>query len=164
MPDFGFVGASYVAPSIYQDDQECINFYPEIDPMKPQGSRGVVALYPTPGMTEEYQLIQAEVRGMRALSGGKYVLVVAGNRVYQFTATTAPVQIGTLTTSSGPVDMTDTQLTASGLAAYIVDGPNRYYWLESTNVFARLPSTDGPWQGATACDTVDNYKIGRAHV
>ena len=63
MPDFGFVGASYVAPSIYQDDQECINYYPEIDPMKPQGSRGVVALYPTPGMTEEYQLIQAEVRG-----------------------------------------------------------------------------------------------------
>jgi hypothetical protein len=31
MPDFGFVGASYEAPSIYQDAQECINFYPEID-------------------------------------------------------------------------------------------------------------------------------------
>ena len=32
--DFGFVGAAYTAPSIYQDAQECINFRPEIDPLK----------------------------------------------------------------------------------------------------------------------------------
>ena len=51
MPDFGFVGSSYEAPSIYQDAQECINFYPEIDPVKQQGERGVIALYPTPGLT-----------------------------------------------------------------------------------------------------------------
>lgn len=159
MADFGFIGASYVAPSIYQDDQECINFFPEIDPTKKPGERGVVALYPTPGLTEEYQLNSAEVRGMRALSGGKYVLVVCGSLVYQFTATTAPVQIGTLATSTGPVDITDTQLTTQGLAAYIVDGANRYYWIEATDTFAKLPATDGPWQGATACDTVDNYIV-----
>jgi len=47
MADFGFVGSAYEAPSIYQDAQECINFRPEIDPTKPPGSRGVVALYPT---------------------------------------------------------------------------------------------------------------------
>ena len=51
MSDFGFVGPSYEAASIYQEAQECINFYPEIDPLKPPGSRGVVALYPTPGLT-----------------------------------------------------------------------------------------------------------------
>jgi hypothetical protein len=51
MADFGFVGPSYEAPSIYQDAQECINFVPEIDPLKQQGERGVVALYPTPGLT-----------------------------------------------------------------------------------------------------------------
>ena len=49
--DFGFVGPSYEAPSIYQDAQECINFFPEIDPLKEPGTRGVVALYPTPGLT-----------------------------------------------------------------------------------------------------------------
>ena len=53
MPDFGFVGPSYEAPSIYQDAQECINFRPEIDPLKQPGSRGVVALYPTPGLTSK---------------------------------------------------------------------------------------------------------------
>ena len=51
MADFGFVGPAYEAPSIYQDSQQCINFRPEIDPLKQPGSRGVVALYPTPGLT-----------------------------------------------------------------------------------------------------------------
>ena len=41
MPDFGFVGPSYEAPSIYQDAQECINFRPEIDALKQPGQRGV---------------------------------------------------------------------------------------------------------------------------
>ena len=55
MADFGFVGPSYEAPSIYQDSQECINWRPEIDPLKSPASatsaasRGIVALYPTPG-------------------------------------------------------------------------------------------------------------------
>ena len=42
MPDFGFVGTSYEAPSIYQDAQECINFYAEIDALL--GSLESVAL------------------------------------------------------------------------------------------------------------------------
>jgi len=45
MADFGFVGPSYEAPSIYQDAQECINFFPEVDPTKAPGQRGVAALY-----------------------------------------------------------------------------------------------------------------------
>jgi hypothetical protein len=45
------------------------------------------------------------------------------------------------------------------LTAYIVDGPNRYTWIASSNTFATLPSTDGPWQGASICDVVDNYYI-----
>ena len=57
--DFGFVGPSYEAPSIYQDAQECINWRPEIDPLKSPASatsaasRGIVALYPTPGLTSQ---------------------------------------------------------------------------------------------------------------
>ena len=51
MPDFGFVGPSYEAPSIYQDAQELINWRPEVDPNKGPDSRDVIALYPTPGLT-----------------------------------------------------------------------------------------------------------------
>ena len=71
MPDFGFVGASYTAPSIYQDDQECINWRPEVDPTKGQGERGVIALYPTPGLTLLTTFPNQEsVRGLRTISSG----------------------------------------------------------------------------------------------
>ena len=51
MADFGFVGASYEAPSIYQDAQECINWFPEVDPTKAQSSRG--ASQGSPGATAQ---------------------------------------------------------------------------------------------------------------
>jgi hypothetical protein len=160
MPDFGFVGASYTTRSIYQDDQECINFYPEIDPTKSQGERGIVALYPTPGLITEITFpIPAEVRGMRALSGLQYAIAVCGNRVYKIDTSLAYTQVGTLTTSVGPVSITDNVMTTQGLTAYIVDGVNRYYYVIGTNTFVQLPPSDGPWQGATVCDTVDNYII-----
>ena len=84
MADFGFLGASYTAPSIYQDDQECINWRPEIDPTKAQGERGVVALYPTPGLTFLANLQpNRPVRGLRTISsGGSQLIAVCGEYVY----------------------------------------------------------------------------------
>jgi hypothetical protein len=122
--DFGFVGASYEAPSIYQDAQECINWFPEVDPTKPQGSRGVVALYPTPGLTSVCALApQAEVRGMRTLSGGKYMVAVCGSYVYVLNSSFTPTIVGQLNSSSGRVGISD-----NGLNVYIVDGTYRYTW------------------------------------
>lgn len=124
MPDFGFVGASYEAPSIYQDAQECINFFPEVDPMKPQGDRGVVALYPTPGLIALVLFQnQQEIRGMNTLSGGDVLLVVCGPYVYALTSSFITTMVGQLNTSTGRVGITD-----NGVNAYIVDGTNRYTW------------------------------------
>ena len=104
MADFGFVGPSYEAPSIYQDAQECINFVPEIDPLKQQGERGVVALYPTPGLTSLVLFQnQQEVRGMRTLSGGDVLVAVCGPYVYALTSTYTTTIVGQLTTSTGMV-------------------------------------------------------------
>ena len=159
MADFGFVGPSYEAVSIYQDAQECINFFPEVDLNKPQGSRGIVALYPTPGLTQILQLDNNEVRGMRTLSGGAYLIIVVGPYVYSVNNAYVATKVGTLTTLSGRVSITDNIMSNTGLNAYIVDGVNRYYWVASTNTFATLPSSDGPWQGADVCEVVDNYII-----
>ena len=128
MADFGFVGPSYEAPSIFQDGQECINFRPEIDPLKGEGSRGVVALYPTPGLTSSivFQNKQ-EVRGMRTVSGGSYMVAVVGPYVYVLTSTLTPTMIGQLNTATGRVGITD-----NGLNVYIVDGSYRYTWRIST--------------------------------
>ena len=124
MPDFGFVGAAYEAPSITQDAQECINFYPEIDPTKPQGDRGVVALYPTPGLdTVAIFPNQEEVRGLRTLSGGNYLLAICGAFAYILENDLNPKMVGQLNTSSGLVDIVD-----NGIDAYIVDGADRYGW------------------------------------
>ena len=124
MADFGFVGSSYEAPSIYQDASECINWRPEVDPTKPQGSRGVVALYPTPGLTSIVALSpQAQVRGMRTVSGGNYLVAVCGSYVYVINSTFTPTIIGQLNSSSGNVGISD-----NGLYVYIVDGSYRYTW------------------------------------
>ena len=122
MPDFGFVGAAYEAPSIYQNAQECINFYPEIDPTKTQGERGIMALYPTPGL-ETVAILpnQEEVRGIRTLSGGTQVLVVCGDFAYIMEDDYTPVMVGQLNTSSGLVGIAD-----NGVNAYIVDDTFRY--------------------------------------
>jgi hypothetical protein len=128
MPDFGFVGAAYEAPSITQDAQECINFYPEIDPTKAQGERGIVALYPTPGL-EAVALFpnQEEVRGLRTLSGGTQVVAVCGDFVYALESNLTPVMIGQMNTSTGQVGIVD-----NGVNVYIVDDSYRYTWFIST--------------------------------
>jgi hypothetical protein len=124
VPDFGFVGAAYEAPSIYQDAQECINFYPEIDPTKAQGERGVIALYPTPGLqTVAIMPNQEEVRGIRTLSGGNQVVVVCGDFAYVMESDYTPKMIGQLNTSTGLVGIVD-----NGVNVYIVDGTYRYTW------------------------------------
>jgi hypothetical protein len=123
MPDFGFVGPSYVAPSIYQDDQECINFRPEINPLKQPGQYGVIALYPTPGLVTKVTLNYAEVRGMRNVSGNQYMVVVCGGFVYVLNTNLTPTLIGQLNTSTGIVGITD-----NGINVYIVDGAYRYTW------------------------------------
>lgn len=128
MPDFGFVGPSYEAPSLYQDAQECINFFPEVDPAKQQGERGVIALYPTPGLTVKAVLPnQQEVRALHAVSGGEQLIAVCGPYVYALTANLVPSVIGQLNSSSGIVKITD-----NGVNVYIVDGAYRYTWYISS--------------------------------
>jgi hypothetical protein len=125
MADFGFVGAAYTAPSITQDAQECINWRPEVDPTKQQGERGVVALYPTPGLSLLTTFPnQQAVRGLRTISsGGNQLIAVCGSYVYALQYNFQPSIIGQLLTTTGPVSITD-----NGVYVYIVDGANRYSW------------------------------------
>ena len=151
MPDFGFVGASYTAQSIYQDASECINFIPEIDPTKPEGSRGVIALYPTPGLTTQVVLpAGAEIRGMRTLSGGNQMIAVCGAYVYVLSSTLTPQIVGILNSSSGRVGITD-----NGLNCYIVDGNYRYTWRITTPTTAIFT---GSISGTTL--TISNLQSG----
>jgi hypothetical protein len=147
MADFGFVGPSYEAPSIYQDAQECINFYPELDPLKQPGERGVAALYPTPGLTALLLFQnQEEIRGMVTLSGGDIMVVVCGPYVYAITSDYNTTMVGQLDSSTGRVGITD-----NGINVYIVDGNNRYTWrISSPSAAVFTGSTSGTTLTVTA--------------
>lgn len=153
MPDFGFVGASYVAPSIYQDDQECINLYPQIDHQKAPGERGVVALYPTPGLKiVTTPITTGEVRGAWVQPGGGTLYVVIANQLLAIAPNFIGPVVGLLGTRSGPVSMTD-----NGASLFLADGIARYAYTWGTNTFATL--TDGPFTIASRVDTVDNFVV-----
>jgi hypothetical protein len=130
MPDFNFVGAAYTAASLTQDAQDLVNMYPQVDSylntlsVVSPADRQVMALYPRAGLTFRAQIgAVAPVRGLRRLPGGSILLAVIGAGLYSINTVYQGTLVGTLNTSNGPVSITD-----NGVSAYIVDGPNRYYY------------------------------------
>src|SRR5580692_3224268 len=121
MADFGFVGDAYSAPSVTQDTQECINWRPEIDPRKQEPERGVIALYPTPGLILLNTIATGEVRALYVYPGGQTMYTVVANTLYKISASFSAVRVGTLATSVGQVG-----ISSNGTSLYIVDGTNRY--------------------------------------
>lgn len=162
MSDFGFVGAEYVAASITQEDQALVNWYPEIDPAKQgednpatpgvESGRGVVALYPTPGLVTRVTPAVGEVRALYVIPGGQLLLAVVGNTLYSITTGYVATSRGTLSSSTGIVYITD-----NGVSAYITDGTTRYYYTWGTTTFGT--KTDGAFTNGNVCDTIDNYMI-----
>ncbi len=158
--DFEFVGAAYEAASLTQDDQACINWYPEVDPTKFGGSkansvsgeRGVMALYPTPGLLSKAQLADGEVRGLHTMPGGGTLIAVSASTVYSVDTAYTSTVIGNLLTSSGQVSITD-----NGTAAYFTDGQYRYSYTLATGVFKQ--EVDGAFTEGGVCGELDNYII-----
>ncbi len=160
MSDFGFVGASYEAASITQDDEACINWYVEAaapladiaSTAENESKRGYLALYPTPGLLMRAELKAGEVRGMYVIPGGATALIVSNDTLYSVDSAYTATSVGTLLTATGPVTITD-----NGAAAYLTDGTYRYSYTWGTATFTQ--QTDGPFSGGGVCDEVDNFII-----
>jgi hypothetical protein len=161
MADFGFVGPSYTAPSIYQDAEELINWFIEIDQNKlqnaqtlPRGERGRYSMYPTPGLTLKVTPQAGEVRGMRPSPDGSKLLAVVGANVYIITPDWSASKVGAMNTSSGVVHLTD-----NSAGSYWCDGNDRYYYNWDKKTLVTLPVTDGYFTGGTRADVVDGYIV-----
>lgn len=155
--DFGFVGACYQTQSITQDDQECINWFPEVDPAKSPGERGVVALYPTPGYIAKVAFVtQVPIRAMLPGPTGEFLYVIAGNGFYEIGANflSTGLVLGNLLTATGAAS-----LTTNGNQFYMCDGANRYSWDINTRVFTIIAPADGSFTGADRVDVIDNFII-----
>lgn len=178
--DFGFAGGQDNAPNKRQDDQMCINWYPEVDQLNAKevlgllGCPGLTQLVAAPGggapgfsssMTQwpqPYSGPSLPVRGLWELPGGTTALAVIGNTCYLVTAT--PVAgsfptlsmeaVGTLNTSTGQVCIRDNN---AGGYAVLVDGPYGYLYNLSTKAFA--PITDPAFMGADTVAFIDGWWI-----
>ncbi len=182
--DFGLAGGQDNAPNKRQDNQICINFYPEVNQ---QNAKEVVGLLGCPGLTQlcaapdggapgfsdtmtvwpqPYSGAPLPVRGMWELPDETTALVVIGNICYLVTATqSAPTvwptltmaPVGGLLTSAGPVSIRDNN---AGGYAVLVDGQFGYLYNLSTQKFEQI--TDPNFQqfgGATSVAFIDGWWI-----
>lgn len=155
MSDFGFLGDAYTAQSIYDNDQELINWYCEVDERKEPGERGHIVFYPTPGLSLKTQFAAGgEVRQVYTTSGGTNLYAVIGSSVNLYDASYNLTAVGTLSTGSGPVSITD-----NGTSVYFTDGPNRYSCTLAGTGFANVGSADGGFIGGVRADIVDNFIV-----
>jgi hypothetical protein len=141
----GFVGPSYTLRSVNAALQRSLNLYPEQNEMAP--SKWNLAY--TPGLRLIATLGTGPIRDEHKAANGR-VFAVSGNKLYEITTPTAPVVVGTLTTSSGVVDIDDTFT-----SLVIVDGVHGYTLNFTTGVFAQITDTNFPV--ATSIAFLDNY-------
>lgn len=163
MPAFNFVGGSYVAANPRQDNQESINWYPEID--KNEDAKSVIGLLGSPGCVSAVSsAYTGEVRGAWPLPGGAQCLWVIGSSVVLMTitasatataeATFALSTVGSLLTNSGQVSIRDN---ATGGIAVIVDGPHGYVYNISGKTVTRI--TDSAFLGADVVAFIDGWFV-----
>ncbi len=107
-----FFGPAYVARSKNLADERLINLYPELA----EGSaKDVGAFYMTPGLVRLASFGPGPIRGAIVSLG--YLWLVSGNQIWQVAPDYSGTQIGTLPSSSGPV-----QWIANGTQVVVFDG------------------------------------------
>jgi len=133
------------------DCQRCINLYPEMNEVGRGKETEVAALLSTPGLRLLLTLTGGVCRGTYTASNGE-VFAVGGTKLYRISSAWVATELGTLSTSAGPVSMKD-----NGLQLVVVDNPNGYVWTFATSVFAQITDTD--WPGAKQVTYQDGYFI-----
>jgi hypothetical protein len=137
----GFCGTSYQLDALQFDCQRSIGLYPEADEMGGGTDSNITRMVSTPGLVLAAIFQGNYIRGLYEASSGA-VYFVCSNTCYQLNETNGVFTvdiIGYLVTSSGPVNFADN----AGIVV-LVDGPNGYYWQNST--FTQI--NDPSWQGA----------------
>lgn len=143
-------GGAYTARSLIADAQRCINLYAE---RNPEDASAPVTHYPTPGLTLlSTPPVAGESRCIYTATNGQRYEVV-GSNVYGVDINNVYTLLGTLSTSSGRVNMID-----NGTDVFLVDGsPNGKTIHLATNVMSVV--TDAAFYGADRVDIVDGYFI-----
>lgn len=146
-------GGAYEARSVIAGAQRCINLMPEPIPQDEQEPVSVVH-YPTPGLSP---LVTAPVHGAgrgayRARTGT--VFAVIGSKVFVITSTTSVRAIGDITSSTGPVSMSD-----NGVDLVIVDGSPSGWRADAFDGGNFRAIVDPAFYGANTVDVIDGFFV-----
>lgn len=147
----GFIGPSYQLQSVAVDCQRTVNLYPEMNEAGMGKDGEVAALVATPGRRTLLTLAASATRGGYTASNGA-LFVVSGNKLYGITSAWVAVELGTLSTSEGPVSFAD-----NGVQVMLVDGTYGYVWTIASSSFAQIVDPDFP--GADQVTFQDGYFI-----
>ncbi len=151
MAKIQLTGGAYQARSLIAGAQSCINLIPERVPQT-EGESAPAAHYPTPGLA----LLAAIGTGgwrcaYRATNGILYGVV--GSVLYAISSTYVATVVGGLSTSTGPVSMSDN--TVDLLA---VDGTAAgYHVILATNAFNLI--SDPAFYGGDRIDCLDGFFV-----
>lgn len=144
---FPFVNGSYSLDFRKADVQRSINLYPAI--VESGSGKAPAVLQSIPG----YALFAnpgAAVRGIHEVNGRCFV--AAGSTLYEMDSSGSCTSLGTLNTSTGPVDM------AHGLfQLVIVDGSGGYVLTLASNAFQQI--TAAGFYGSSRVGFLDGYFI-----
>ena len=141
-----FIGGSYMLRNVVAEAQRCVNLYAEID--ETREGKSVGQLVGTPGLVAVTTGLNGPVRADYSPSSGERI-VVAGRKAYRM-AGDAAIEIGSLNTQSGYVDVAD-----DGTTAVIVDGPFGYFVTLADNTFAQI--TSDAFYGSDSVAYIDGY-------
>jgi len=147
----GFIGPSYRLQSVNVDCQSTVNLFPEINALGTGKEREVAALVPTPGLRSLVTMPKNAMRGCWTASNGT-LFVVYAEKFYSVSSSWAYTELGSLSTSTGPVSMAD-----NGLHVFIVDGQFGYTWTIATSTFAQV--NDANFYPADQVTFQDGYFI-----
>lgn len=146
-----FVGATYTLRTIRADCQNCIGYYPETIESGTGTNSERAVMIQVPGLLRRVTVGTGPIRGVYATSTGN-LAVVSGSGLYAITPAWSAVLIGTLATSTGPVDMAD-----NGIQLMIVDGPNGYISSLIDGAFSKI--TSEAFYGSERVGFLDGYFI-----
>ena len=141
------VGPSYSLQTRKAAVQRALNYM--LRSVEPGNEKGGFFLQQTPGLTL-FASLGAEVRG--GLNVGGRCFVVAGALLYEVAANGVATLRGTLSTSTGAVDMA-----VGVLQLVIVDGANGYVLTLASNVFGKI--TDPDFYGSPRVGYVDGFFV-----
>lgn len=146
------LGGAYSARSVIANAQRCVNLYPEQNPQVNQAPVPVTH-YLTPGLLLRTTLGATPIRGMYTTSRGT-LFVVAGANVYVISNAFAATLVGSITSSTGAVSMSD-----NGLLVVLVDGGVGSGWTFDIAGGGFAPIVDPNFLGANNVAFLDGFFI-----